>query len=210
MKKVAWKWKKMLLLTGMVSAMGLAVCACGDAKGEAGQEVPQGIEGEPISEEGDKSEDAVQESAADEGGKDSGGGVAESEETAQSSEGKETDAWPDSAPDLKGDIKEIAEGQITVVEAVEEELEDGSEAIMVVAPGAEGDDSGFNKVTVTYDEDTLFAVQNIYEGGARYDLSEATAEDMATGQFINVWGRYSGSSLEATRICIVKVDGVSG
>ena len=69
MKKVAWKWKKMLLLTGMVSAMGLAVCACGDAKGEAGQEVPQGIEGEPISEEGDKSEDAVQESAADEGGR---------------------------------------------------------------------------------------------------------------------------------------------
>ena len=112
MKKVAWKWKKMLLLTGMVSAMGLTVCACGDAKGEAGQEVPQGIEGEPISEEGDKSEDAVQEPAADEGGKDSGGGVAESEETAQSSEGKETDAWPDSAPDLKGDIKEIAEGQI--------------------------------------------------------------------------------------------------
>ena len=209
MKKIAWKWKQMLLLTGMVSAMGLAVCACGDAKGEAEQEMPQGIEGEPISEEGDKSGDAVQEPAADDGGKGTGGGVAESEEMDQSSEGKETDAWPDSAPDLAGDIKEIADGQLMVVEAITEELEDGSGEIMV-SPSIEGDDSDFNKVTVTYDEDTLFAVKNIYEGGARYDLSEATAADMATGQSINVWGSYSGSSLEATRICIVKVDGVSG
>ena len=135
--------------------------------------------------------------------------MAESEEMDQSSEGKETDAWPDSAPDLAGDIKEIADGQLTVVEAITEELEDGSGEIMV-SPSIEGDDSDFNKVTVTYDEDTLFAVKNIYEGGARYDLSEATAADMATGQSINVWGSYSGSSLEATRICIVKVDGVSG
>ena len=212
MKKVAWKWKRMLLMAGMVFAMSLAVCACGDAKEEAKhevpQDVPQGIEGEPIPEEGDKSEDAVQEPAADGKESDSVEKAEESGEMVQSSEEKGTDAWPDSAPDLEGDIKEIKDGQLTVVEAITEESEDGSSEIMV-SPGIGGDDSDFNKVTVTYDENTLFAVQTIYEGGARYDLSEATAADMATGQFINVWGSYSGSGLEATRICIVKVDGVS-
>lgn len=212
MKKVAWKWKRMLLMAGMVFAMSLAVCACGDAKEEAKhevpQDVPQGIEGEPIPEEGDKSEDAVQEPAADGKESDSVEKAEESGEMVPSSEEKGTDAWPDSAPDLEGDIKEIKDGQLTVVEAITEESEDGSSEIMV-SPGIGGDDSDFNKVTVTYDENTLFAVQTIYEGGARYDLSEATAADMAAGQFINVWGSYSGSGLEATRICIVKVDGVS-
>lgn len=208
MKKVAWKWKQMLLLTGMVFAMGLAVCACGEAKGEAEQEVPQGMEGEPIPEEGDKREDVVQEPAADGKESDSVEKAEESGEMVPSSEGKGTDAWPDSDPDLEGDIKEIKDGQLTVVEAITEESEDGAAEIMV-SPGIGGDDSDFNKVAVTYDENTLFAVQTIYEGGARYDLSEATAADMATGQFINVWGSYSGCGLEATRICIVKVDGVN-
>lgn len=208
MKKVAWKWKQMLLMTGVVFAMGLAVCACGEAKGEAKQEVPQDMEGEPILEEGDKSEDVVQEPAADGKESDSVEKAEESGEMVPSSEGKGTDAWPDSDPDLEGDIIEIKDGQLTVVEAITEESEDGAAEIMV-SPGIGGDDSDFNKVAVTYDENTLFAVQTIYEGGARYDLSEATAADMATGQFINVWGSYSGSGLEATRICIVKVDGVN-
>lgn len=117
--------------------------------------------------------------------------------------------WPDSEPDLEGDIKELTDGQLTVVEAITEESEDGSAGIIMISPGSGGDDSDFNKVSVTYDENTLFAVKTIYDGGARYDLEEAAAADMAAGQFINVWGSSSGGSLTANRICIVRVNGVS-
>ena len=61
--------------------------------------------------------------------------------------------WVDSVPNLEGDIKELRDGQLTVVEAI----------------------------------------------------TEATAEDLASGQFIRVWGSSLGSELKATQICIVKV-----
>ena len=230
--------KQMMLLSGLVCAMGIAVCACGGAKENMGVEESQEVISEPVSgEEGQNdaeeqdlaandNENGAAEGAAEDntamegnhtaaqtGGSQEGGAgngnVAESGEKAQSSGENAMNAWPDGDPNLKGDIKEVKDGQLTVIEAITEEEEDGSSEIMV-SPGIGGDDSGFNKVAVTYDENTLFAVETIYDGGARYDLTEATAADMSAGLFINVWGSYSGSSLEATRICIVKVDGVSG
>ena len=90
-----------------------------------------------------------------------------------------------------------------MVEFVTEQADNGGD--IIVSPGIGGDDSEFNKVTVTYDENTLFAIQTIYDGGARDEMSEATAADLADGQHIQVWGSSSGSSLKATQICIVKV-----
>ena len=63
----------------------------------------------------------------------------------------------------------------------------------------------FHQIAVTYDENTLFAIKTIYDGGARFEMSAATAADLASGQFIQVWGSSSGSGLKATQICIVKV-----
>ena len=94
------------------------------------------------------------------------------------------------------------DGQLTVVESVTEKADNGGD--IIVSPGS-GDDSEFNKVTVTYDENTLFAIQTIYDGGARAEMSAATAADLAAGQHIQVWGSSSGSGLKATQICIVKV-----
>ena len=94
------------------------------------------------------------------------------------------------------------DGQLTVVESVTEKADNGGD--IMVSPGS-GDDSEFNKVTVTYDENTLFAIQTIYDGGARAEMSAATAADLAAGQHIQVWGSSSGSGLKATQICIVKV-----
>ena len=110
--------------------------------------------------------------------------------------------WVDSTPNLEGDAKDLKDGQLTVVESVTEKADNGGD--IIVSPGS-GDDSEFNKVTVTYDENTLFAIQTIYDGGARAEMSEATAADLAAGQHIQVWGSSSGSSLKATQICIVKV-----
>ena len=103
---------------------------------------------------------------------------------------------------LEGDIKELKDGQLTVVEAITEKSANGGE---IVVTSGSGDDSEFNKIAVTYDENTLFAIQTIYDGGARFEMSEATAADLAAGQHLRVWGSSSGSGLKATQICIVEV-----
>lgn len=110
--------------------------------------------------------------------------------------------WADSTPDLEGETKDLKDGQLTVVESVTEQTDDGGEVFIL--PGG-GDDSEFNKVVVTYDETTLFAVQTIYDEGARAETAEATAADLASGQYIQVWGSLSDSGLKADRICIVEV-----
>lgn len=71
------------------------------------------------------------------------------------------------------------------------------------APGA--DDSEFNKVTVTYDEKTLFAVKTIYDGGTRSEMEEAAAQDLEKDRSVEVWGSLSGGELKATQICILYV-----
>ena len=60
-------------------------------------------------------------------------------------------------------------------------------------------------VTVTYDENTIVVIQTIKNGGASYEMSEATIDFLAEGQMVKVWGTLSDNRLEATRICIVKV-----
>ena len=46
--------------------------------------------------------------------------------------------WVDSTPNLEGDIKELKDGQLTVVEAITEKSDNGGD--IVVSPGS-GDDS---------------------------------------------------------------------
>ena len=217
------KTGKMLLLTGVLCILSLAVCACGKTEEASDTQEPQVVQGEPILE--DDTKDDVSAPEPDAEGTDTGkepespeaspepqSGESSSQGTdstqkeqpeAQSQSTSGTSAeWVDSTPNLEGDIKELKDGQLTVVEAITAKSDNGGDIIVV--PGSE-DDSEFNKIAVTYDENTLFAIQTIYDGGARSEMSEATAADLASGQFIRVWGSPSGSGLKATQICIVKV-----
>lgn len=97
----------------------------------------------------------------------------------------------------------MEKGQLTVIELATEETEDGGATLIAPASGSDGSD--FSKVTVTYDENTLFRIQTIYDGGARTEESEATAEDLEKEQMIMVWGSFSEGVWEASQICIVKV-----
>lgn len=192
---------KMILLAGILCVMSFAVCACGGEKEaseaqqeEPGESIPEDS-GEPVSED-EKQDRGV-----------NGETVTETEtaDTEDEPGNKEVPAeseW-DSTPSLEGDIKEIEDGQFTVVEAFTEKSDDGGDIIVLPADG--GDDSGFDKVSVTYDENTLFVIRTIYDGGARSELSEATSADLASGQFVRVWGSFSDSGLKAVQICIVKV-----
>ena len=219
------KTGKMILLTGVLCILSLAVCACGKTEEASDTQEPQVVQGEPIPEDDTEDDASAPEPEADAEGTDTGNepespeaspepqsGESSSQGTdstqkeqpeAQSQSTSGTSAeWVDSTPNLEGDIKELKDGQLTVVEAITEKSDNGGDIIVV--PGSE-DDSEFNKISVTYDENTLFAIQTIYDGGARSEMSEATAADLASGQFIRVWGSPSGSGLKATQICIVKV-----
>ncbi len=219
------KTGKMILLTGVLCILSLAVCACGKAEEASDTQEPQVVQGEPIPEDDTEDDASAPEPEANAEGTDTGNepespeaspepqsGESSSQGTdstqkeqpeAQSQSTSGTSAeWVDSTPNLEGDIKELKDGQLTVVEAITEKSDNGGDIIVV--PGSE-DDSEFNKIAVTYDENTLFAIKTIYDGGARSEMSEATAADLASGQFIKVWGSSSGSGLKATRICIVKV-----
>ena len=219
------KTGKMILLTGVLCILSLAVCACGKKEEASDTPEPQVVQGEPIPEDDTEDDASAPEPEADAEGTDTGNepespeaspepqsGESSSQGTdstqkeqpeAQSQSTSGTSAeWVDSTPNLEGDIKELKDGQLTVVEAITEKSDNGGD--IVVSPGSE-DDSEFNKIAVTYDENTLFAIQTIYDGGARSEMSEATAADLASGQFIRVWGSSSGSGLKATQICIVKV-----
>lgn len=219
------KTGKMILLTGVLCILSLAVCACGKKEEASDTPEPQVVQGEPIPEDDTEDDASAPEPEADAEGTDTGNepespeaspepqsGESSSQGTdstqkeqpeAQSQSTSGTSAeWVDSTPSLEGDIKELKDGQLTVVEALTEKSDNGGDIIVV--PGSE-DDSEFNKISVTYNENTLFAIQTIYDGGARSEMSEATAADLASGQFIRVWGSPSGSGLKATQICIVKV-----
>ncbi len=219
------KTGKIILLTGVLCILSLAVCACGKKEEASDTPEPQVVQGEPIPEDDTEDDASAPEPEADAEGTDAGNepespeaspepqsGESSSQGTdstqkeqpeAQSQSTSGTSAeWVDSTPNLEGDIKELKDGQLTVVEAITEKSDNGGDIIVV--PGSE-DDSEFNKISVTYDENTLFAIQTIYDGGARSEMSEATAADLASGQFIRVWGSPSGSGLKATQICIVKV-----
>ena len=219
------KTGKMILLTGVLCILSLAVCACGKTEEASDTPEPQVVQGEPVPEDDTEDDASAPEPEADAEGTDAGNepespeaspepqsGESSSQGTdstqkeqpeAQSQSTSGTSAeWVDSTPNLEGDIKELKDGQLTVVEAITAKSDNGGDIIVV--PGSE-DDSEFNKIAVTYDENTLFAIQTIYDGGARFEMSEATAADLASGQFIQVWGSSSGSGLKATQICIVKV-----
>ncbi len=224
------KTGKMILLAEMLCILSLAVCACGKTEEASDTQEPQVVQGEPIPEDDTEDDVSAPEPEADAEGTDTGNepespeaspepqsGESSSQGTdsaqkeqpeqqpeaqSQSTSGTSTE-WVDSTPNLEGDIKELKDGQLTVVEAITEKSDNGGD--IIVSPSSSGDDSEFNKIEVTYDENTLFAIQTIYDGGVRSEMSAATAADLASGQFIKVWGSSSGSGLKATQICIVKV-----
>ncbi|MEZ3507232.1 MAG: hypothetical protein K1W10_09890 [Lachnospiraceae bacterium] len=222
------KIRRGILLTGILCVMSFMVCACGKDKAAVGAEEQQSDSddsdpaGDVLSpkasadeEEAGAAQDFPPEAKADGTGADPAASdstgtekdinSADSDTRKEQAEAQDTpSAWEDSAPDLEGTIKELQDGRLTVVEAVTGTDDDeGGTIIATPAPGA--DDSEFNKVTVTYDEKTLFAIKTIYDGGARSEMEEATAQDLENDRSVEVWGGLSGGELKATQICILYV-----
>ncbi len=191
------KIRRGILLTGILCVMSFMACACG--KDEAA------VEAEEQQSDADDSDPAGNVLSPKASADEEEAGAAQDFPPETQAEAQDTpSAWEDSAPDLEGTIKELQDGRLTVVEAVTSTDDDEGGTIMAEpAPGA--DDSEFNKVTVTYDEKTLFAVKTIYDGGTRSEMEEAAAQDLEKDRSVEVWGSLSGGELKATQICILYV-----
>ena len=203
--------KKVLMLTGIVCVMGITLCACQGTKEVSDENQNQEEIGGTDSKEKDiPNEDQEQEDPSETNSEDDAADNTLNQESntenADKTNGSQSEAKGGeintAAPNLEGTIKDIQEKQLTVVESITEESENGGD--IMVGPGS-GDDSEFNKVTVTYDDNTVFVIKNIYDGGARSETENGTSSDLTTGQMVEIWGTSAADGLQATQICIVKV-----
>ena len=203
--------KKVLMLTGILCVMGITLCACQGTKEVSDENQNQEEIGGTDSKEKDipnedqEQEDPSETNSEDDAADDTLNQESNTENTDETN-GSQSEAKGGeintAAPNLEGTIKEIQEKQLTVVESITEESENGGD--IMVGPGS-GDDSEFSKVTVTYDDNTVFVIKNIYDGGARSETENGTSSDLTTGQMVEIWGTSAADGLQATQICIVKV-----
>ncbi len=207
---------KMTLVTGILCAMSVTMCAC-SKEPEASVQEEQQVDAEEAdaADAGEAGNDESGNAAdtAENGNEGNAADTAENGNDGSAADDKQADGsapqdtqvgWEDSSPDLEGDIKEMQDGRLTVIEAESYKSDDGAGDVMATpAPGAE--DSDFNKVVVAYDEKTLFAVKTIYDGGAGSEMEEATADALEKGRTVEVWGEASGDEIQASQICIIKV-----
>ena len=202
--------KKVLILTGILCVIGITLCACQGTKEVSDENQNQEeIGGTDSKEKYIPNEDQEQEDPSETNSEDDADDTLNQEsntentdETNGSQSGAKGGEINTSAPNVEGTIKEIQEKQLTVVEYITEECENGGD--IMVGPGS-GDDSEFSKVTVTYDDNTVFVIKNIYDGGARSETENGISSDLTTGQMVEIWGTSAADGLQATQICIVKV-----
>ena len=152
------KTGKMILLTGVLCILSLAVCACGKKEEASDTPEPQVVQGEPIPEDDTEDDASAPESAADAEGTDTGNepespeaspeqqsgesssqgsdSTQKEQPEAQSQSTSGTSAqWVDSNPNLEGDIKELKDGQLTVVENIITKSDNGGDIMVVPEAG---------------------------------------------------------------------------
>lgn len=200
--------KKVLMLTGILCVMGITLCACQGTKEVSDENQNQEEIGGTDSKEKDiPNEDQEQEDPSETNSEDDTlNQEPDTENAGKTNNGSQSEVnggeINTADPNLEGHIKDIQGKQLTVVESVIEKSENGGD--IMVGPGS-GDDSEFNKVTVTYDDNTVFVIEYIYDGGARSETENGTASDLTTGQMVQIWGSSTADGVQATQICIVKV-----
>lgn len=200
--------KKVLMLTGILCVMGITLCACQGTKEVSDENQNQEEIGGTDSKEKDiPNEDQEQEDPSETNSEDDTlNQEPDTENAGKTNNGSQSEVnggeINTADPNLEGHIKDIQGKQLTIVESVIEKSENGGD--IMVGPGS-GDDSEFNKVTVTYDDNTVFVIEYIYDGGARSETENGTASDLTTGQMVEIWGSSTADGVQATQICIVKV-----
>lgn len=197
LKKQLWK---RTILAGMVCVMLLGVQGCGGSQEPADTE--QETEQDALDAQAEKPGEGPEDVNEDSGPADA---PDSSQEPASGAEtGGENVSRKDGNEDLMGEIRELEDGQFTVVVIQTEDIGDG---MVMASPASGGDDSDFAHATVTYDENTDIYIRTIYDGGARYEDADGSAEDLTRDDTVDVWGTYSsdGTTIHADQIQINRV-----
>lgn len=70
----------------------------------------------------------------------------------------------------------------------ENEIEEMEGGVVMTGPASGEGGTGFREVTIIYDEKTRFYIRKIYDGGERYEDTEASAGDLAKDMLVEIWG----------------------
>lgn len=104
--------------------------------------------------------------------------------------------------DFEGTVWKMDTNSFYIAPAETEILEDGT-LLGSLAPDAEIPDSDL--VQVVFDENTHFYIRTIYDGGERYEDSDAAFRDIEKDQMISLKGSFENDIFHATEIRIPKV-----
>ena len=195
--------KKMVILTGMLCAMSLAVYGCGreNTPGSAGVgtgrennkiPVPTPMEGTDDKDEKPKPTDDRDEKPKATSAEKQSGGKGKHLDTSIIKDGEA----------LTGEIVKTGEMQFTAREFKTEKAKGGGD--VVISPGSGVEDSEYRKISVTYDHATTFFARKIWDGGAKFEDFEASSKDLGKGTRVSVWGSFEGTTLRAHIVMILK------
>ena len=197
MKYIRKKW----IITGIIMMMGTGLTGCTKNGENAEADSGFAVEAEDL-----PGADALENGEAPAGdgadGETLEGKPADEENPGTEDTDNKAGHIPDGEGDLLGDIYEVGEGQFTVTEIYTETLDDGSGIMVMGAPGTETESV---KITVVYDDNTVFEKQKIWDGGANHEEKEGSAADLQKGFTTKMWGSYEGDVFHATAIRIVEV-----
>ena len=104
---------------------------------------------------------------------------------------------------LTGDIREVGDKTFTMAKVLVDETEDGG--MVAAAPAGDEFTEETDMITVSYNENTVFEKQTIWDGGARYEEDEGSSQDLEKGRTAEVSGYYEGQIFHAERIRVIEV-----
>ncbi len=178
MKKISGK----LGLVFLVILIVLAVSSCGKSKAGEEKKDLAAESGEDLEKEDSEEENSEKEQIGGEQPEETGDNTQESEEK------------------LTGDIQELGEKQFVINKAFEDTDEYGGKTQAVPL---ESED--MTLVTVFYDESTVFSRRMIRDGGASYEDSESSPEELKIDSSVEIKGFYENGEFHALEIQINEV-----
>lgn len=105
--------------------------------------------------------------------------------------------------DFAGSVWKIEEDSFSIVEEYIEILDDGS--ILGASPSTDADIPDEELVPVFFDSNTHFYLRTIYDGGDRYEDTEATFQDLELQMTVELKGNFDNNGFHATEIRLSKV-----
>lgn len=218
---------KTVALLGVVGMLNLTMTGCGDDSVSAAEEESvetagtgddsgSGAEEEETHGDGQagRNNGQADESETEENNTESDGPAAEADESGNevAPSGAEAVAegrWHVLAPeiaeivdaDFEGTVKKIDPDSFYITETQSEVMEDGS----LLAIDASADAQAADFIQVVFEEDTRFYIRTIYEGGERYEDSEAAFEDLAQNMSVDLKGEFVGDVFHAYEVRMISV-----